>query len=487
LAAEPDPAGQVVVNSAWSLSAQGVSALVSGFVLIYAVRNFTAVSWGHYSTALALVTLATVISGAGLGPLALREMTADPDRQGEILGLAFRALAWTACVASIAVVVAALVIGYPRQVMVMVLVLVPLLALLPGLAILGSAFNARSRLVYVARFQLVQTVIYGALALAVVASGAGVTGLAVATVAGAFGGAIYGVVLLRRKLSLSIDLGRSRRRAFSFIRAATAFGAIGLVGVVYDRVDVLMLSVLSNARKVAEYTVPYGFLRLTWIVPSVVSAAFFPLLSRHLAAQREDAERLFFLVVRMFLFVSLPLSLALAVWSPTLLPFVFGSRYEVSVPVLQILAWTIPLTFLNYVLWYGAIAVHLERRAFLIDLCGLAANVVVNAIAIPLYGPRGAAWALVVSEVVILIGQGLLIHRRLFAVSLRALLLKPVLAGVVVIPVAVLLGSRSPGAGAVVGCIAYVVVLLAARYVSVSEWRPVFSTLWPFARLPRAG
>src|SRR2546423_6219337 len=88
---EPDPAGRVVVNSAWSLSAQGVSVLVGGAVSIYAVRSFTAVSWGHFSTALALVMLASVISGAGLGPLALREMTARPDQQGETLGLAFQA------------------------------------------------------------------------------------------------------------------------------------------------------------------------------------------------------------------------------------------------------------------------------------------------------------------------------------------------------------------------------------------------------------
>jgi len=484
---ETEPQAGVVANSAWSILAQGVTALIGGAIGIYAVRTFAPSSWGQYSTALALVGLVSVVSGAGLGPLALRELTSDPERQGEILGVTFQALAWTSVLAAVVLLAIAPALGYPREVLVMVLVLAPLLALNPGLAILGSAFNARSRLVYAAQFQIAQALIYGALSLVVITTLRSVTGIAVSTVIAASGAAILGWVLLRRRLALRVRLDQPRGKAFTFLRAAIPFGAIGLVGLVYDRADVLMLSVLSSASSVAHYTVPDGFLRLAWMVPSVVSAAFFPLLSRRIAAGSADAQYLFFLVARVFLFVSLPMSLALAVASPTLLPLVFGQEYTASVPVLQIMAWTLAFGFSNSILWYGVLAVHQERRALFVVLGGLVANVAVNAVAIPLYGPSGAAAALVVSEALVVVGEGVLIHRHLFRLPLRELLARPVGAGVVLVPAAALLGTRSPVGAAVAGAAAYVAVLLVSGYVTVAEWQPVLSLLAaPFSRFARA-
>jgi O-antigen/teichoic acid export membrane protein len=184
----------------------------------------------------------------------------------------------------------------------------------------------------------------------------------------------------------------------------------------------------------------------------------------------------------MFLFISLPLSLALTESSRTLLPDVFGGRYGSSVPVLEILAWSIVLTFLNYLLWYGLIAVRQERPALLVDLGGLSANVTVNALAIPALGARGAAAALIVSEAVVLLGQSALIHRRLFALPVRELLAKPVAAAAVAVPSAIFVGHRSPVAGGLTGGLVYVAILLGLGYVRVSELRPAFASLRPTAR-----
>jgi O-antigen/teichoic acid export membrane protein len=322
--AEPEPPARVVANSAWSLLAQGVDALIGGAVAIYAVRTFTPSSWGHYSTAIALVALFTVISGAGLAPRALREMTSAAPRQGEILGVTFRALAWTSCLAATALLVVVPLLGYPREVLLLVLVLAPFLLLDPGLATLAAAFNARSQLVFAAHAQLARSAVYGALALAVVATARGVLGLALATLIAALCSAVIALVLLRARLGLRVRLSQPRGEVLTFLRAAVPIGGIGLVGVVYDRVDTLMLSLLSSAARVAHYAVPYGFVRLSWLVPSVVSAAFFPLLNRRVDSGSSDAGELFFLVVRVFLLLGLPISLLLAVGSPTLIPLAFG-------------------------------------------------------------------------------------------------------------------------------------------------------------------
>jgi O-antigen/teichoic acid export membrane protein len=483
---ESEPSPGVVANSAWLMLAQGIVALIAGVVSIYAIRTFTTSDWGHYSTALALVALFTIFSGSGLAPLALREMTAAPGRQGEILGTTLQALAWTFVPAVIALIATAAILGYPRDVFVLVLVLSPSLFLDPALNNLGAAFNARSRLFYVALFQVAQAVVYGVVAVVVIAGSFGVTGLAVATVAASSAAAIFALVLLRTRLRLHLRVRQAATNVWAFMRAAVPIAGINLVAVVYARIDILMLSVLSTSSKVAFYTVPYGLVRLSWLLPSVISAAFFPMLSRSLESDRAEARYLFFLVVRVFFFLSVPISLVLALSSPSLLPFVFGDPYSHSVAVLQIMAWTSVLGFQNYVLWYALLAARKERAVLVIQIAGLLVNVAINAFAIPLYGSSGAATALLISDLVVVAGQVVLVHRGLFAIPFTELLAKPGIAGIVVVPIAALIATRSAAAGAAIGALAYVVILQALRYVTVEEWGPVTSILrTPFALLRR--
>jgi O-antigen/teichoic acid export membrane protein len=468
------------------LLAQGIVTLVAGGVSIYAIRNLSTTSWGHYSTALALVAIFAIFSG-GIAPLALREMTSAPERQGEILGLTFEAVAAAFCVAIVALFVTAVILGYSRDLMVLIAILSLSLLFDPTLANLGAAFNARFRLSYLALVQVVQSLIYGTLAVVVIATSLGVAGLAVSSVTASLSAAVLALVLLRVKFGVTPRLGQQARRVWSLLRTATPIAGINLVAVVYARVDVVLLSVLATSSSVAFYAVPYSFVRISWIVPSVVSAAFFPLLRRTLDSDRAEARSQFFLVVRAFLFFSVPISMLLALSAPTVLPFVFGDPYTRSVPVLEIMAWTSVFGFLNYVLWYGVLAAHLERTVLFIQLAGLVVNVAINLVVIPLYGPSGAAAALVISDLVVIAGQVILVHRKLFKVPFFDLLAKPAAAAAVVVPPAVLLAVHSPLAGALAGALAYAGALLLIRYITFDEWQPVLVVVAaPFSRLKRA-
>jgi O-antigen/teichoic acid export membrane protein len=474
---EAEPAARVVANSAWMLLAQGLATLVGGGVSIYAIRHLTTSSWGHYSTALALVAVLAIFSGPGLAPLALREIAATPERQREILGVTFQALGWSFCVAVVALFAITAALGYPHQVVVLVSVLALSLLLDPALATLGAAFNARFRLAYVALLQVVQSLVYGVLAILVISTSLGVTGLAAATVIASLSATILALALLRTKLRVWPRLGQPPREVWSFLSAAVPIAGISLVTVIYARVDILLLSILSSASTVAYYTVPYSLVRMSWILPSVISAAFFPLLRRTLDSDRTEAGALFFLVVRVFFFLSLPISLLLALGAPALLPFLFGDPYAHSVVVLQIMAWTSVLGFQNYVLWYGLLASHKERAVLVLQLAGLVLNVGINAFAIPLYGQNGAAAALVISDLLVVVGQAALIHRYVFRVPFVELLAKPTAVAAVVVPVALLIASRSAVGGALAGAAAYIVSLILLRYVTLEEWRPVIEVM----------
>jgi O-antigen/teichoic acid export membrane protein len=150
--------------------------------------------------------------------------------------------------------------------------------------------------------------------------------------------------------------------------------------------------------------------------------------------------------------------------------------------VLAILAWASLLGFQNYVLWYVILASHLERRVVSIMFVGLLFNAALNAVLIPLYGPEGAASALVASDLLVILAQVRLVHREIFAVPWAKLLVRPLIGGA--IATLVVLAVKPIGAveAAVAGSLVYAGALLGLRYVTWDEWAPLRAPLVGLAR-----
>jgi O-antigen/teichoic acid export membrane protein len=477
---------RLVVNSAWMFVAQIAGVIAGGVVSIYAIRHLTTIEWGHYSTALALVAILTIVAGPGVSTLALREMSDDDDPASisRIFATATTAIALSGCVAIVLLLGALVALGYPHDVVVVAAVAAPFLILDPMVILVQAAFNAGQLLIYVAWFQVARAVTYCILAVAVVAVGGGIAGLAASSVATSAIGLVIALVLFRSRLHGRVTVSGDLGAALRFLRVALPIAGIGVTGIVYDRLDVILLSRLSTSEAVARYAVPYSLVQLTWIVPSVISAAFYPVFSGAMKTDLGEAKRLFLLVVRAFLFLSVPISLLLAVAAPTLVPFVFGSRYDSSAGVLAILVWTSVLGFQNYVLWYALLAIHKERAVLWIQLAGLIVNAAMNAALIPYYGAKGAAAALVISDLAVVAGQAILVHRHLFALPFARLVTAPLMAGATVVPLAYLIATQSAVLGAVLAAAGYMVLLTLARYITPEEWRPVLRRPSRVARPP---
>jgi O-antigen/teichoic acid export membrane protein len=247
--------------------------------------------------------------------------------------------------------------------------------------------------------------------------------------------------------------------------------------VIYGRIALLLLSKLGDERAVAVYNLPLTIVELTFLVPAAIATAFFPLLTRQLGQDRADAERSFDLLLRLFLFGSVAVSLVLALGGTELITFVFGDRYAPSGEVMAVLAVTVVANFLNYLAWYGLLAGQRERRRVPAVLAGLALNVGLGIALIPGHGARGAAIALVVSDAFMVGWLLLIVHRQVIALRPYAIVLRALPAAVAATAVALV---PLPGGGAVSGFAAsgvWIAVLLATRYISREEWEPLVAPL----------
>jgi O-antigen/teichoic acid export membrane protein len=463
----------VVGNSALLVAARVVSLAVTTGVTIYAVRQVSAPAWGHYATAVALIAIFSVLSDSGIATFALREFSSEPLDAQRTLAIAATAIGATSVVA-IAVLVTVPALGrFPHGVVVLVLLACPLVALQPLLSLAYAAFNARQSLASVMIFQVVQALIFGAVGVILVAGGAGVRGLLGANVAATAIAVVLAFWLVRRRLGLRLFLTRHADDVRRCLLGAVPLAGIGVIGIVYDRLDVLLLSRLASASAVAHYNVAYSVVTLSSFVPSIVAATFFPLLNTALQRDRERARSLFLLVVRLFLLISFPIAVLLSIAGGTLITFVFGARYHASGPVIAIMAWTLVLGFQNYVFWYAILAIRRERRVLAILVGGLAVNALMNVVLIPRFGPSGAAATLLVSDFVILASQVPLVHREVFVLPFRRLLLRPILGMAAALAVIVPLVKTNAIGAAGAGVAVYTAVVLLSGYIRRDEWASV--------------
>lgn len=206
--------------------------------------------------------------------------------------------------------------------------------------------------------------------------------------------------------SVEIKSESSRRLSkpslIQVFKAATPFGLEGFLFVVYYQTDIIVLSYLTNNAESGLYSVATVVMSAACLLPSVAYQQYLlPKFHRWAYSEGvEMAKKTRLGSIQMFLVGTLVMILIFITAGP-LVPAVFGSSYQSSVTLLQILAIAIPFRYLNTHL--GSI---LKTRDFIwtsvkATFFTAALNVVLNFVLISQYGTFGAAVATLTSYIVL--------------------------------------------------------------------------------------
>jgi O-antigen/teichoic acid export membrane protein len=475
--AKPTKPASLLTNTATMLLAQGYGLAVGGVLAVIAARTFSVETFGEYSIALAMIGIFGLLAEAGIGFLAVRRFGEEPTREQQVLAVALSAEVLTGTAAVILSFPVALAFGYSASV-------VGLLAIGAGvifgrgfLSPLDALFQARRIWGYAAIVTAGLWTVTLATGLAVLMAGAGPAGLVAASVAGYAVAAVLAVFLVRVKTGVRIQLSMAWRSVLSFVRLAVPVGIVGSIAVVYQRVDVLLISVLDTTEGVAFYSVALTLVQLASVIPSIVGGAFFPVLNQELRTNADQAYRSFNLLARIFVVFGVPVGLVLAFAGSDLITLLFGEAYEGSSTAVTILAATATLTFFQQLFWYGMLAVYRERSALGVMAGGLVVNVVLNIALIPPYGIEGAAAALLITDVVIIGWLGTLLHRRHIPLAAGRLLALPSVASVIAVGCGLLALAVGDVAAAAAATVVFAGILIAVQYIEPGEWQPLVAPL----------
>ncbi|MEJ5346474.1 flippase [Chloroflexus sp.] len=468
-------------------------------ILLLLVGSLDPAALGAYNTAALLVAqyLAT-FTEFGLGVLLTREVARHPNAAQRLfgvtlglrlilIGVAAVPVAWLVITAYHAI--GTLGLSEPLTNEGQQAIWILLLTLVPGAysGAVTALYNAAERMEVPAVIEVFTALLSFLARIGVLVLGWGVIGLAWAAVFVSSITALIFLVLQMRTFftpTLSFD-GTALRQ---LVPQALPLMLNNLLSVIFFRFDLFIVRAFGGSNAdllVQQYVLPYQLLNIALVLPPAVTFAVFPLLARRAGGVRSELASAQQRTLHLLLLIAFPLAMLMTVLADDLV-WLFARRrfaeYLPSVTVLAVLAWFLPLSFVNGLLQYVLIAIERQTaitRAFVI---GAAFNLTANLIAIPLAIRWGrpqdallaAAVITILSEVVLYMVFHPVLRREGLAPALHRLMWRPALASllmaVAMAPAILWLPGWLGSAGAIlIGPVVYVAGLWMLGAIGAEE------------------
>ncbi|MCU0384391.1 MAG: oligosaccharide flippase family protein [Flavihumibacter sp.] len=196
------------------------------------------------------------------------------------------------------------------------------------------------------------------------------------------------------------------------LRALAPFAVLGVLGSVYFAFDTIILARIGQLKELGYYTVAAKIVRIGINVFSGASVVFFVKLFRSSVDKRLQSDSLLTTI-----HLSYPIGAILFFFAEAVIFFVSGVEYQPSIHLLRIfsLLWLV-VPFHDFFVLQVLVLNHKEKWVLFIYLAATIVSFLLNLFLIPIWFSTGAAWAIVISETLVLI-LGIYLSRNYFFIN----------------------------------------------------------------------
>lgn len=325
----------VVRGIAATFITQIISWILSFVVMLYLPRYLGAAGLGKFSFASSFVAIFTVIMPLGTSEVLIREIARDRSRTGELLLSAILIRLPLAVLMTVVAIVAVRLLGYPA----LTRTLVGLMAL--GMIALGindalaAALQGQEKLPRQNVAVLVEKFLSSGLTILLVICHAPLWTLATVSLA------TYLVSALVHLTAFRQILPTLRRPSAATVRAL-AIAGLPFVGwtlfrTLYGQTDPIILSVLTDDKTVGWYAAAFRLICTTLILPTALTTALYPTLSRLYKDDIPAFQALARRMLSLILLCGMPVAMVFICQPGRLVSLLrYTADFSGSVPVLRI-------------------------------------------------------------------------------------------------------------------------------------------------------
>ena len=378
--------------------AHAITLILGSIVVIFIARYLGDIGYGKYSFAVAFTALFSVLSDLGLSTLTIRDVARDKSQAGRYLGQVSALKVLLATLTLLLIVIVINVLDYPRETTLVVYIIGASVIIDSFTRLFFAITSAFEKMEYEAAIKILRTIILFSLVLLVIHFSYGLISIVSSyLVASILSFMLSMFVILKKfakpKFETDFDFWRKTTKE------ALPFALTGIFGMVFFRVDIVMLSVMKGDAVTGWYSAACNIIFALMVIPIIYGIAIFPVLSKYYGSARSSFDKVGTLSFKFLLMAGLPISVGISLLAEKIIQLVYGSAYINSSYALQIIVWAFFINCIAIVPFHALNSANKQHLAMISEGIAAALAVMLNLLLIPKYGLIGAASATVIALV----------------------------------------------------------------------------------------
>lgn len=388
-----------VKNAGWIVAEQVFQMLVSLVIGVLSARYLGPSNYGALNYTASFIAFFTSIATLGMEGVIIKKFISNPEQEGLYLGscIVFRLV--SSFLSSIAILLLVFILNIDDQVKLMLAALQTLQLLFRAFAIFDSWFQRHLKSKYVSIAKMIAYVIVSAYKIFLLATSKSIRWFAFSNSFDYFLIAIALYVFYKREkgqpLRFSFKIGKEvLSESYHFIIS-------GIMVAVFGQMDKIMIGKMMTDADVGFYTTAAGICTMWIFVPQAIINSFRPTIMElkekgQEGLYKQRLEQLYSVII----YLCLVVSAVIALLAPYIIRILFGEAYLGAIGPLVILIWSEVFSMIGTARGIWILSENKNKYVKYYLFWGAAANLILNALLIPLCGINGAAFATLVTQIV---------------------------------------------------------------------------------------
>lgn len=387
-----------IKNTGWIVFAQIYQMAIQLIIGVISARYLGPSNYGTINYAASYISFFTIACALGLEGIVVKEMVADREKEGVVLGssIAYRFTAGILSMFAVCLIVYAVNPG--DQVLLVIAFLQSLALLFTAFHIIEMWYQSMMRSKVASIVKCVSYTVMSVYKVFLLVAGKSVEWFAFATSLDALLIAVFYLVCYRKQGThpLKID----RKVGNQLIKLSYHLIISSLMAVIYNQMDRLMIGKMLGQTEVGYYAAATTIAHMWMFIPQAFTNSARPLIMELKNRDEGLYHRRTFQLAGFLFWMGVVFAIFITMFSHYIVDTLYGVEYSAARGPLLINIWGMVFSCLSYPRSVWMICEDKQRYAKKILLWGVVVNLILNSVLIPIIGINGAAFATLVTEMV---------------------------------------------------------------------------------------
>jgi O-antigen/teichoic acid export membrane protein len=379
-----------IINASYLTLGNILSQIIGLIGFLYIAKVLGSVKYGTYVTVVTFVEIFGLLTFTGLAKVIIREGSKKLQYfhrlLEETIGMRLYAIVFSILICCIS----SAFTTYTNYIKYLIIIFSVQLLVKGLTSFIGTIYQATENMKYMAYFSVLEKIIYVILSMWFLYLGFGVLTIILINLTSQIVTLLINYIVSRKFIKININLTLNIDK--KIIKPAFIYSLIAFVSTLATKIDLLMVSFLSNPHDVGVYAVAFKISRQGSILRNMISVAFFPIVIKYFSNKKLKGKKLI-KYSSIFLLSSLFICIVLAFFVEGLVTLVFGDNYSESGSILKLLLYYLVFSFYTIPFSLALQATGNEKIMLTVQCINMCLNIPLNIILYKIFGLIGIAYS----------------------------------------------------------------------------------------------